>query len=257
LPLIGPTVASPERRAALGDISDLVDAGASGSPSWLEPPSGGALARLVSAHRELVGAERPLVVPQALYGTAEEDGLDETVQARWGARALLENFRAGITRTFVGHAVDWEPTPRLFEARLGLLAHDGRPKASYRVVARLLGGLADRGATHGSRRVPVTIDATEAPVAVESLLLAKRDGTCHLLLWRAGGADPLAPTPVTVRLASAPRRLAVQRLSDDTEREALPPSARPQLALGDEILDLAIDPGCATAASRDESDPTR
>jgi hypothetical protein len=48
-------------------------------------------------------------------------------------------------------------------------------------VARLLGALADRGPALEAPRLPVTIEATDA---VESRLLAKRDGNSHLLLWR-------------------------------------------------------------------------
>jgi hypothetical protein len=59
---------------------------------------------------------------------------------------------------------------------------------------------------------------------------------------------------VTVRLGGAPRRLALQRLLVDAEAGALQPAARAQVALGDDVLHLTIDPGCVTAAaSRDQA----
>lgn len=116
-----------------------------------------------------------------------QPGVSEQAAAKYIARLLLHNFRAGIRRSYLYELLDTvSPTNKSLdgkgsESRYGLVRADGTPKPAFTAVRNLIALLADPGAD----TLPAALDyELRHGDGVESLLLHKQDGSFYLALWQ-------------------------------------------------------------------------
>jgi hypothetical protein len=124
--------------------------------------------------------------------------VDNKAEAIYLPRVLLENFRRGISRTFLYELIDSRAiyTSRgdaygLVTSRLpGGVLTAGSKKPAFNAISRMLGEIGDLGVT-GGRAAPldVTVADPDKPgvdvpqTAVRRVLLERADGTYVLALW--------------------------------------------------------------------------
>ncbi len=108
-------------------------------------------------------------------------GVAEAAAAIYIPRLLLNNFAAGIRRTFLYELLDEGPEPAEWEQHWGLVRHDGTPKPAYRAVSALLRAL-DAPQPAG---MPVTAAFRDAPRDARIMHFRTRDGSTLAAIWRA------------------------------------------------------------------------
>jgi hypothetical protein len=213
LPVLAPSLTSWQARAAVGDLGAWADAGN------LHPYPAGAAPELGGLEREVAEARRlkrsgPLEATETGYHAAlaqpgGQPPVPDTVAAAYLPRLLLDNFARGIRRTFLYELLDEKPDPARVsqEQHWGLFDVSHRAKPQARTVARLLELLADPGRSFSAGSLAYEL---QAPPDVRHVLLAKRDGSFALVLWRAAPLwDPAARRRLTANAASA--RLTFRR----------------------------------------------
>ncbi len=97
------------------------------------------------------------------------------VAGRYLPRVLLEQYRMGITRTFLYELCDFPNS-----GSYGLLTADGAPKPTFNAVKGLLRLLADPGPPIALRPLAYQIAGSDS---VRHIAFQKRDGTYFLALW--------------------------------------------------------------------------
>jgi hypothetical protein len=147
----------------------------------------------------------PAMATEAGYNTLVEPrgaGVSEAAAAIYIPRLLLNNFAAGIRRTFLYELLDEGPDPAEWEQHWGLVRYDGTPKPAYRAVAALLQAL-DASQPGG---VAVAAAFRGAPPEARAMQFRKADGSTIVAIWRAvrcfdaAAARGIAvdPVPLTV-----------------------------------------------------------
>lgn len=136
--------------------------------------------------------------------TANGRGVSETAAAIYIPRLLLNNFAAGVQRTFLYQLLDAGADPDNSEHHWGLVRNDGTPKPAFQAVAALLGAFRNEG--EGSHKTAETagVSLRDAPPAARLLQFQKANGTIILAIWRAVPCwdvattedIPVAPRPV-------------------------------------------------------------
>lgn len=139
--------------------------------------------RLSSA---LQPARAPIYCTEAGYTTEGEGSVSEEAQAAFTLISLLENFRAGVVRTYLYELYDGEPKRERVslnrENHFGLFDHAGGPKPVALALRRLLALLDDRQASAGAvRSSSIKLQGS----GVRSLQLLRRDGVRLTILWPA------------------------------------------------------------------------
>ncbi len=211
LPVIGPSLTKASSFTALGNISSLIDysnlhnyfAGRNpGTGGWGNGGYGSigynmALASIVG------GASRPTITTETGYGNSSTtvNNVPENVSATYMPRLLLEQWNAGIKRTYIYELLSEGGAPF---SDYGLLRSDGSQKPAFKAVANLLGLLTDPGAPF----TPTTFayQVTGGDSSLHQLLLQKRDGSFYIALWvekpsydvNADAAIAVAPEQVTL-----------------------------------------------------------
>ena len=142
-------------------------------------------------------------------------GVSERAAAIYLPRLLLNNFSAGVVRTFLYEFMDSGGDPRDWDSHWGLLHHDGSPKPAYHSLRALLRALGEKVPVMPCRLDrPPRVALLGAPPETRSQLFQKQDGSAVLALWRAvpswdvaRGTDLIvAPVPVVVQTDSAVAR---------------------------------------------------
>lgn len=158
----------------------------------------------------------------ALRATTGQPPASEAAAAVYLPRALVSAFGAGVRRTFVYELADEKPDPGLVdpEQHFGLLRNDLEPKPAFEAIRTLLAVL--RASPGERERAPLrwTLEG-EGSAGVQRLTLVRGDGSHVLALWRGVSVwdqqsrRPLtvAPLPVSIRFAGAPRQVDVWRPS--------------------------------------------
>lgn len=216
------------------------------------------LDREIDEAGKLAGLGQPLkriVATESGYHTAcglrEEghQGVSQAARAKYLPRLVAEYYRQGIVRTYLYEFIcSYEVANRRglrSEAKYGLVAYDMTPTPGYLAMQQLIARLQDPGE-------PVRVQALDlelaAPDSVHRLLLQKRDGSYHLLLWnevpvfevdpedpRYGQDLPSDPVPVTLTLPAAPLAPPTLARLDGTS-QPLPAQAVLQFAVPDEVV---------------------
>jgi hypothetical protein len=212
-PIYGPSLTTEAAYKRLGDISAYADASNlhnyfsghhPGSGGWGDGGYG-SLTWALSRSAEQA-PRKPVITTETGYWTdaAVPGHVTETIAARYMPRLLLEHFRHGIQRTYIYELLDFPKTGVPALSGYGLLATDGRPKASFTAVKSLLGLLADPGPSFVATPLGYTVSGGGSDL--RSMAFAKRDGSQWLALWiEQPGWNPATALPITVM----PREVSV------------------------------------------------
>lgn len=153
-------------------------------------------------------------------------GISELASSIYLPRALLNNFAAGLLRTFFYEFMDSGVEPANTEHHYGLVRFDGTPKPAFRTISALLKALDDRGtgtgAAAGSQvRTVLRASFPDAPPDLRHQAFVRRDGVTVMAVWRpvrawdvAAGRD-LDIVPAPVSMAVERRDVAVQWMALD------------------------------------------
>ena len=211
LPVLGPSLTKASSYTALGNISGLMDFGNlhnyfagrnPGTGGWGNGGYGSIPYNMALA--SVVGASKPTITTETGYGNSSTtvNNVPESVSATYMPRLLLEQWNAGIKRTYIYELLSEGGAPF---SDYGLLRSDGSQKPAFTAVANLLGLLTDPGAPF----TPATFayQVTGGDSSLHQLLLQKRDGSFYIALWvekpsydvNADTAIAVAPEQVTLQ----------------------------------------------------------
>jgi len=233
LPVFGPTFIEHDSRRALGDLRGALDRGN------LHPyPGGGPPEPSLESERRLaavVSGNEPLVATENGYHNAvrgpgsAQPGVSEAVAAEYAPRLYLSAFAVGIERTYWYELLDQRPDPeqREPESSFGLFREDGTPKPAAQAIRALLRVTRDHTGGEGAAGNDLEVSVRAGGVPVERLLLAKRDGSHVLALWRPVRVDDDA----TLAQLRASPRMAEVSFAEPVDRVAVHRPSRPDAAV--------------------------
>ena len=234
-PVYGPSLTSPAAYDALGDVSAYFDAANlhnymqgryPGTPGWGDGGYGSIDWNIALARRYAPG--KPIVTTETGYWDDPRvpDSIPAALVGRYMPRLLLEQFRKGVSRTYIYELIDDKESGVTGRSGYGLVGADGSPKPAFRAVSNLLRIFSDRGTDVTPQSFTYNLDG--GGDNVRQMAFQKRDGTMLLAVWlEASGFDvgsrqPVAVPPQTVRI-SAPPTLPLVRsyrwLEDGSVRE--------------------------------------
>jgi hypothetical protein len=252
-PVYAPSLTSEAAYTALGDISASFDfANMHNYFAGRHPGTGGwgsngygSIEWNLALNRRFAGG-KPIVSTETGYhdATADTDGVPQQVAGRYMPRLLLEQFRAGIVRTFIYELLDSGGES------YGLLGTDGSPKPAFNAVRGLLNLLSDPGPPFETEDLPYTVEGDAGDL--RHMAFQKRDGTYFLALWVAApGWDPGARRPmaapsrqVAVRLPEKVRVVRTHRWQPDgsmsSSQTSTPLGATYAVSVGDALTVVEI-----------------
>lgn len=186
-PLYGPSLTTEAAYAALGNVSALFDFANMhnyfggrhpGTPGWGANGYGS-----IGWNLDLVGrysGGKPVVTTETGYQDTSSavDAIPAWVIGRYMPRVLLEQFRAGVVRTFLYELADFPNS-----GGYGLLDQRGSPKPAFTAVSSLLTLLADPGPSFTPQDLEYTVEGGGRDV--RHMAFQKRNGTYFLALWRS------------------------------------------------------------------------
>jgi hypothetical protein len=255
LPILGPSFATPQGPSRVGNLRGLVDVGN------IHPYTGGLSPNPEHIKAELkrariTAAGKPVWATEVGFHNAMHASVDnqapvsERAAAVYMLRTFLEQFRAGIRRTFAYELIDEkrDPAGRDAEQHFGLLRNDFSRKPAFTALRNLLTVV---GGDHRSGRlVPMRIQISRGERDVRRLVLQKADGSYVVALWRLASVWDIkrrktlhvAPQRVTVRLPGAARVTLADPTRSAGERRISLHGRRIQLRLGASPLLLHVLP---------------
>ncbi len=257
-PVLAPALTTQQAFTQVGDISAWFDVGNihdyfggrnPGTLGW-GPNNYGSIEWNLNVER-MFNASKPVMATETGYDTAPatNEGTPELVTGRYMPRVFLEQFRAGVLRTYTYELVDEGADPLNSQYNFGLIRNDGTPKPSFTALANLIGLLKDPGPAFVPGTLQYTLSGNTANV--HNLLLEKRDGTMFLILWiEAPCYDVVSrqmitapPQSVTITVGHAVEAPTVYSLADDGSMAASPAAWSGNamtLALSDRVTVIAF-----------------
>ncbi len=207
-PVIGPSLSTGEAYHSLGDISAWVDVGNlhnymggrhPGTTGWSDGGYG-SIAWNIGNVRPYIGPRPIIATENGYHGTHNSvDSVPQEVAGRYMPRLLMEQFRAGIAKTFIYELIDWHG-----REEYGLLNPDFSPKPAFRSVKALLNLLADPGPPFTPQTLGYSVQGG-AP-NVRQMVFQKRNGTYFLAVWLESEAFS---QETRQHVAVAPRRVTI------------------------------------------------
>jgi hypothetical protein len=200
-PIYGPSLTSAKAFDMLGDVSAFYDfanlhnyfAGRDpGSRGWGANGYGSIAWNLGLTGRFAAG--KPVVTTETGYqdDPAVKEYAPPEVAGRYMPRLLLEQFRAGIVRTYLYELADFPKS-----GSYGLLRADGSPKPAFRAVKGLLNLLSDPGPPVTLRTLDYTVRGGTGDL--RHMAFQKRDGTYLVALWLSlPSYSPATRQPIAV-----------------------------------------------------------
>jgi hypothetical protein len=187
VPVLGPSLGNAYDAASLGDLSSSMDQGnLHPYPGGQVPDANMALNQQLEAS---VAPGKPTAVTETGYtnGLASGGGnrpLSEQAAAAYVPRAFLDNFNAGITRTYLYELMDEKPDPAGAdpEQHFGLIRTDYSEKPAFRTLQTLLSSLAP--ASGAFARSSLSYRVASGPADLRHLLLQTGPDSFALVLWR-------------------------------------------------------------------------
>lgn len=254
LTVIGPSLTSGSAYQSVGDLSTSMDDGNMHNYfAGHEPGTGGwgmggygSIAYNLSAARKVAG-DKPIMATETGYATTpSEKSVDEPTQAAYIPRMFLEQFDAGVPRTYEYELFDEGGPPF---GTYGLVMGDMKPKPSYYALSSLVHLLDDHGTSKSSALAYTLDDPTQH---VHHSLFVKHDGRFYLAMWvEEASFDPTAVRPLSVAPASVTvrvdRPLRHATLYQYDAAQHLVPSALPaqgafHLTVSNRVCVLELDP---------------
>ena len=158
---------------------------------------------------------KPIVTTETGFNDNPVRGcsLSDHIISKYTPRTSLERWLAKEPRTYFTFLVD-NPADPVFGAK-GLLFYDGTPKPQFLTLSNMIHVLADPGEAPKLRDVSYGVTGLTADV--HHLLLARRDGSYDLMLWRelpawdhyGHKAIPISTLSSTVRVPASARYAAL------------------------------------------------
>lgn len=201
-PIYGPSLTSQAAFVALGDVSGTFDyanmhnyfAGRHPStPGWGDNGYGSIPWNINLASR--FGGGKPIVTTETGYQDVSTavDFVPREVAGNYLPKLLLEQYRAGVKRTFLYELCDF---PR--SGGYGLLDDRLEPKPGFHAVKGLLNLLADPGPSFTPTSPNYTVIGDTA--RLRQLVFQKRNGTYYLAMWQSSEVwSPLSRTLAAAR----------------------------------------------------------
>lgn len=163
--------------------------------------------------RSYAGGKSVVATENGYSTSGSPDAIPQNIAGRYMPRLLIEQFRAGIRRTYLYELID------CCGESYGLLTQDGLPKPAFYAVKSLLTLLADPGPAFTPQDLAYTVSGGSD---VRHMLFQKRDGTYFLALWRGvpaynnetHQAIGVSPQIVTVTLPKAMQARRTHRWRD-------------------------------------------
>jgi hypothetical protein len=126
--------------------------------------------------------EKPIVTTETGYNDNPARGcsLPDDIIAKYTPRTSAERWLAHEPRTYFTFLVD-NPSDPVFGAK-GLLFVDGRPKPQFLTLSDLIAVTADPGVAPKAKSVSYGMSGLTSDV--HHIMLARRDGSYDLMLWR-------------------------------------------------------------------------
>ncbi|MFT4036002.1 MAG: hypothetical protein QM679_10560 [Patulibacter sp.] len=171
-------------------------------PAWGGPENGLTVAcgedTVLGCARKLGGATEP-IASESGYTTAgtvlSTSWVSERAQSIYLPRLLLENFRAGVARTYLYELIDLRPSRSAAVEGYGLWRSKSSgasivpadPKPAALAVSRMNATIGDLGTGGEAKALDVTVAAGGHAVGdevVRRVLLARADGSYVLALWQ-------------------------------------------------------------------------
>jgi hypothetical protein len=256
IPVIGPSLAYLRHAPEAPDLSMYLDYGNIHSYPGGEPPEA-VLPEWLAAARQMSG-DKPIVATETGYHTAvasdgEHPPVSEAAEAVYLPRLFLDYFGTGVSRTFAYELVDEHPDSALEEpeSNFGLLRNDFTPKPAFTAMRNLIAILDDPGGADFDPP-PFGYAVTGNQSDLRQVLLAKRDGTYYLALWRDGSVwdtttrEEIRPgsAPVTVRFDRPPASATeFQPNVSDQPAASLPVRGRAvEVRVGTRVVIVALAP---------------
>ena len=211
IPVIGPSLTKAASFSQLGNESSLMDysnlhnyfAGRNpGTGGWGSNGYGSLGYNMALAN--IVGASKPIITTETGYGNSSvtPNNVPESVSATYMPRLLLEQWNAGIKRTYLYELLSEGSAPY---SDYGLLRADGSQKPAFKAVSNLIALLSDQGVAF----IPKTFSykVTGGDSALHQLLLQKRDGSFYIALWVE---KPSYDVNLQAPIAVAPEQVTLQ-----------------------------------------------
>ena len=144
----------------------------------------------------------------ALNATLGQPPASEEAAAVYIPRVLLTAFGAGVRRTFIYELVDVRPEPALSDAvqHWGLLRNDFSPKPAFSAVKTLIAAVRSSPGPAAEGHLSWSLE-TDGDEPVERVVLARRDGSRLIALWRPvpvwdrDTRQPIDPGQVSAEIA--------------------------------------------------------
>ena len=211
LPVVGPSLTQVASFSLLGNESSLMDysnlhnyyAGRNpGTGGWGTNGYGSLAYNMALA--DLTGASKPIMTTETGYGntTTTQGDVPEAVSATYMPRLLLEQWNAGIKRTYLYELLSEGSAPF---SDYGLLRADGSQKPAFKAVSNLIALLTDQGVAFTPKTFSYTVTGGDS--FLHQLLLQKRDGSFYIALWVE---KPSYDVNLRAAIAVAPEQVTLQ-----------------------------------------------
>jgi hypothetical protein len=220
-PVIGPSLVQVASYPALGNISQYIDYGNlhnypggrnPGNSGWGDFDSAGHSYGSIPWNLDQLAIDSPGLP----YYTTETgytndltvpDSVPQSVSAVYMPRLILEQWRAGFTRTYLYELVSQGGED------FGLITPTWQWKPAYYALANLLVFLADKG--HPFTPTALNYGIAGGDSNLHQLLMQRHDGTFFLALWleepsynvNTGAAIAVTPEPVSIQLPAGSQYL--------------------------------------------------
>jgi hypothetical protein len=210
--VIAPSMANWQNCSQLGDLSTSCDFGNLHAYPGGAMPTAAIPAQLPSA--ALVCGTKPVIVTETGYHTTKLAGLasvSEAAQGKYIPRILLDNFAAGVQRTYLYELQDQAPPDDTssVEQHFGLVHMDGSPKPAFIYLSNLI-SILEKQTTPILQELEYSLSSD----LISSLVIQQTHTSWLLFLWQevpvfdlAGFKDIQNPA-LSVRLTlNRPRKL--------------------------------------------------
>ncbi len=201
--IIGPSFVNTNSSAAIGNLSQWVTDGNLHPYNNPNHPENGNLAQDMANRAQPFGS-LPLIATEEGYPTGGASSVSPTVQAKYISRMFLENFDAGIIRTYAYELIDEQANSTNNQNNFGLLNANGSPKPAFAALENLISLLKDSSTTAASFTPGALNYSLSGNIQnINHTLLEKSNGDFYLVLWLGvPSSDQTVTQSVTVNFTT-------------------------------------------------------
>lgn len=264
--VIGPSVTTGGGATSVGNLQAYMDCGAvHGYLAGRGPDGvgfGGTIAPFgnygeqdynIAYNRQIMGL-RPTCMTEEGWSenTADSNSVPAYIKSRYTLRAYLENWRKGVTQTYLYQSLDdGSPGYQYY----GMAYANGTQKPAFTALENFIAMFNDPGAAFTTTPIPVKITGLDPTARV--LPFQKRDGSSWVAVWletqdsdpNTQALTPTTPQTATLTWGSVPTSLATHVINDDGSRTdtTLTPASTNTVTVSSNVTVIQI--GAATLAA--------